>query len=259
MNYVQPQGANAPMPQQGYVPMPQQVNQPQQGYAPMPQQVQQAQVQQPQVQQQGTEFYGATIDPQTMAVVQQCYGASNTALNTTLSDSSTVAKSLYFGARDMFKTLYVNQISSQRGSKPTTPDYELASTVFEQTFGTVGQPRVDQMQLCLTMKTFAPNMLPDCVPGNRPHEAILNYILNQNWHSQNVRTNNGVSRNNSGNGNSTAAANPFNNNGGAQSKAAAAAGFVPQQQVGFMAQPQAMYNPQQTAQAVTGAMPNYGG
>ena len=43
------------------------------------------QVQQPQVRQtQGTEFYGATIDPQTMAVVQQCYGASNTALNTTL-------------------------------------------------------------------------------------------------------------------------------------------------------------------------------
>lgn len=261
MNYVQPQGASAPMPQQGYTPMPQpqQVNQPQQGYAPMPQQVQQAQVQQPQVQQQGTEFYGATIDPQTMAVVQQCYGASNTALNTTLSDSSTVAKSLYFGARDMFKTLYVNQISSQRGSKPTTPDYELASTVFEQTFGTVGQPRVDQMQLCLTMKTFAPNMLPDCVPGNRPHEAILNYILNQNWHSQNVRTNNGVSRNNSGNGNATAAANPFNNNGGAQSKAAAAAGFVPQQQVGFMAQPQAVYTPQQAAQTVMGAMPNYGG
>jgi len=121
MNYVQPQGANAPMPQQvnqpqqGYatMPQPQQVNQPQQGYAPMPQQVQQPQVQQPQVQQpQGTEFYGATIDPQTMAVVQQCYGASNTALNTTLNDTPTVAKSLYFGARDMFKTLYVNQISS---------------------------------------------------------------------------------------------------------------------------------------------------
>ena len=151
MNYVQPQNANAPMPQQ--------VNQPQQGYAPMPQpqQMNQPQVQQPQVQQsQGTEFYGATIDPQTMAVVQQCYGASNTALNTTLNDNSTVAKSLYFGARDMFKTLYVNQISSQRGSKPTTPDYELASNVFEQTFGTVGQPRVDQIQLCLTMKTFAP-------------------------------------------------------------------------------------------------------
>ena len=53
--------------------------------------------------------------------------------------------------------------------------------------------------------------------------------------------------------------NPFNNNGGAQSKAAAAAGFVPQQQVGFMAQPQAMYNPQQAAQTVMGAMPNYGG
>ncbi|MDJ0589326.1 MAG: hypothetical protein QNJ72_04915 [Pleurocapsa sp. MO_226.B13] len=267
MNYVQPQGASAPMPQQvnqpqqGYATMQQpQVNQPQQGYAPMPQQVQQPQIQQPQVQQpQGTEFYGATIDPQTMAVVQQCYGASNTALNTTLNDNSTVAKSLYFGARDMFKTLYVNQISSQRGSKPTTPDYELASNVFEQTFGTVGQPKVDQMQLCLTMKTFAPNMLPDCVPGNRPHEAILSYILNQNWHSQNVRTNNGVSRNNSGNGNATAAANPFNNNGGAQSKAAAAAGFVPQQQVGFMAQPQAMYNPQQAAQTVAGAMPSYGG
>ena len=263
MNYVQPQGVNAPMPQQvnqpqqGYVPMPQpqQVNQPQQGYAPMPQQVQQPQ---------GTEFYGATIDPQTMAVVQQCYGASNTALNTTLNDNSTVVKSLYFGARDMFKTLYVNQISSQRGSKPTTPDYELASNVFEQTFGTVGQPRVDQMQLCLTMKTFAPNMLPDCVPGNRPHEAILSYILNQNWHSQNVRTNNGASRssNGNGNGNSMNGANPFNNNGGAQSKAAAAAGFAPQQQVGFMAQPQqpqAMYNPQQAAQAVAGSMPNYGG
>ena len=105
MNYVQPQNANAPMPQQ--------VNQPQQGYAlmPQPQQVNQPQVQQPSVQQsQGTEFYGATIDPQTMAVVQQCYGASNTALNTTLNDNSTVAKSLYFGARDMFKTLYVNQI-----------------------------------------------------------------------------------------------------------------------------------------------------
>ena len=270
MNYVQPQGVNAPMPQQvnqpqqGYapVPQPQQVNQPQQGYAPMPQPMNQPQVQQPQIQQpQGTEFYGATIDPQTMAVVQQCYGASNTALNTTLNDNSTVFKSLYFGARDMFKTLYVNQISSQRGSKPTTPDYELASTVFEQTFGTVGQPKVDQMQLCLTMKTFAPNMLPDCVPGNRPHEAILNYILNQNWHSQNVRTNNGVSRNGNGNGNSNAmnGANPFNNNGGAQSKAAAAAGFVPQQQVGFMAQPQAAYNPQQAAQAVMGAMPNYGG
>ena len=253
MNYVQPQGVNAPMPQQ--------VNQPQQGYVPMPQQVNQPQVQQPQVQQpQGTEFYGATIDPQTMAVVQQCYGASNTALNTTLNDNSTVAKSLYFGARDMFKTLYVNQISSQRGSKPTTPDYELASNVFEQTFGTVGQPRVDQMQLCLTMKTFAPNMLPDCVPGNRPHEAILSYILNQNWHSQNVRTNNGVSRNGNGNSsNSMNGANPFNNSGGAQSKAAAAAGFVPQQQVGFTAQPQAMYNPQQAAQAVMGAMPNYGG
>ena len=158
-------------------------------------------------------------------------------------------------------TLYVNQISSQRGSKPTTPDYELASNVFEQTFGTVGQPRVDQIQLCLTMKTFAPNMLPDCVPGNRPHEAILSYILNQNWHSQNVRTNNGVSRNGNGNGNGSTmnGANPFNNNGGAQSKAAAAAGFNPQQQVGFISQPQAMYNPQQSAQAVMGAMPNYGG
>ena len=52
MNYVQPQGVNAPQPQQvnqpqqGYVPMPQpqQLNQPQQGYAPMPQQVNQPQV-----------------------------------------------------------------------------------------------------------------------------------------------------------------------------------------------------------------------
>jgi hypothetical protein len=259
MDYLQPQGASAPMPQQvnqpyqGYAPMPQPVNQSQQAYAAMPQQVNQPQ---------GTDFYGVTIDSQTMAVVQQCYSTGNSGLNTTLNDSSTVAKSLYFGARDMFKTLYANQISSQRGSKPTTPDYELASTVFEQTFGTVGQPRVDQMQLCLTMKTFAPNILPDCVAGNRPHEAILNYILNQNWHSQNVRTNNGVSRNSNGNGNGNPlnGTNPFSTNGGAQSKANAAAGFVPQQSVGFMAQPQAVvYTPQQSAQAVAGAMPNYGG
>ena len=166
---------------------------------------------------------------------------------------------IYANLISLSHTFFRSPISSQRGSKPTTPDYELASTVFEQTFGTVGQPRVDQMQLCLTMKTFAPNILPDCVPGNRPHEAILSYILNQNWHSQNVRTNNGVNRNSNGNGNVTSGVNPFNNNGGAQSKAAAAAGFVPQQQVGFMAQPQAMYNPQQSAQAVAGAMPNYAG
>ena len=279
MNYVQPQGTNAPMPQQvqpqqGYVP------QPQQGYAPQPQQGQ-PQVQQPQVQPQqpqSAEFYGATIDPQTMAVIQQCYGASNTALGTTLSDSSTVDKSLYFGARDMFKTLYVNQISSQRGSRPTTPDYELASNVFEQTFGTVGQPKVDRVQLCLTMKAFAPNLLPDCVSGNRPHEAIMSHILSQNWHSQNVRTNTNVSRNGNGNGDSSATntANPFSN-GGAQSKAAATAGFVPQPQVqqpqqSYAPQPQAQvqpqqgyapgqpaYSPQQTAQTVMGAMPNYAG
>lgn len=251
MNYVQPQGANAPIPQQ-----PQQVQQPQQGYAPMPQQVQQPgyapvppqQVQQPQ----GTDFYGATLNPQDMQAINQLYGNACQTLGVQVNDQATVEKSLYFGARDLFKTVYVNQVSSQRGESPKTPDYENAQTTFEQTFGTVGKLRATELQLCCSMKAFAPNLLPDLVDGPQPHSLIKEYILNHNWHSQNVRQNSGAisrSNNGNGNGNSNGNGNPFASAGGAQSKAAAAAGFVPQQPMG--------YAPQQAAQSVVGAMPTY--
>ena len=252
MNYVQPQGASAPMPQQ-----PQQVQQPQQGYAPMPEQVQQPgfapqqpqqvqQVQQPQ----GTGFYGATLNPQDMQAINQLYGNACQTLGVQVNDQATVEKSLYFGARDLFKTVYVNQVSSQRGESPKTPDYENAQTAFEQTFGTVGKLRATELQLCCSMKAFAPNLLPDLVDGPQPHSLIKGYILNHNWHSQNVRQNSGaISRSNNGNSNGNGNGNPFASAGGAQSKAAAAAGFVPQQPIG--------YAPQQAAQSVMGAMPTY--
>ena len=251
MNYVQPQGASAPMPQQ-----PQQVQQPQQGYAPMPQQVQQPgyalvppeQVQQPQ----GTGFYGATLNPQDMQAINQLYSNACQTLGVQVNDQATVEKSLYFGARDLFKTVYVNQVSSQRGESPKTPDYENAQTAFEQTFGSVGKLRATELQLCCSMKAFAPNLLPDLVDGPQPHSLIKEYILNHNWHSQNVRQNSGaISRSNNGNsnGNGNGNGNPFASAGGAQSKAAAAAGFVPQQPMG--------YAPQQAAQSVVGAMPTY--
>lgn len=251
MNYVQPQSASAPMPQQ-----PQQVQQPQQGYAPMPQQVQQPgyapvppeQVQQPQ----GTGFYGATLNPQDMQAINQLYGSACQTLGVQVNDQATVEKSLYFGARDLFKTVYVNQVSSQRGESPKTPDYENAQTAFEQTFGSVGKLRATELQLCCSMKAFAPNLLPDLVDGPQPHSLIKEYILNHNWHSQNVRQNSGaISRSNNGNsnGNGNGNGNPFASAGGAQSKAAAAAGFVPQQPMG--------YAPQQAAQSVVGAMPTY--
>lgn len=272
MNYpVQPQNVPAPMP-----------GQPQYAPAPAPAPAQQQQVQQyapgqqqpvQQQQTQSVEFYGAAISGQDLNLVGQLYNTVNNALSLQLSDSSTVYKSLYFGSRDLFKTVYVNQISSQRGSKPTTPDYELAQTVYENTFGSVAQPRVNEAQLCFAMKQIAPNMLPDLVPGNRPHAAILDHIIMLNWHSQNARTSSNVNRNGNGNGNGNggSATNGFpfapNNNGGAQSKAAAVAGFPPAQQQAYvpaaqpmqqpMQQPQMTYSPQNAAQNVMAAMPAY--
>ncbi len=269
MNYVQPQGASAPMPQQvqqpGYAPQqPQPQVQPQQqvqqpGYAPQqPQQVQQPQ---------GVDFFGATLNPQDMQVINQMYGTACQTLGMQVNDRATIEKGLYFGARDLFKTIYVNQASSQRGESPKTPDYEQAQAAFEQTFGTIGKLKVTELQLCCAMKAFAPDLLPDLTTGSQPHLPIRDYILNHNWHSQNVRQNSGgITRNNNGNGNVAAnGGNPFANPGGAQSKAAVAAGFAPQQ-VGFVPQAQPIqgqqpmaYTPQQTAQNVVGAMPSYGG
>jgi hypothetical protein len=253
MNYVQPQGAPAPMPQQ--------MQQPQQGYVaqqayapqgvPAPQQVQQSQG--------SINFYGTNLNPQDAQVINQMYGAACQTLGLQLSDQATIAKSLFFGARDLFKTIYVNQISSQRGESPKTPDYEQAQTCFEQTFGSVGKLKVSELQLCCVMKAVAPSLLPDLVNGSEPHALIKEYILEHNWMSQNVRQNSsGISRS-SGNGNGNTYANPFD--GGAQSKAAAAAGFVPQQQsVGFVPQQVTSYTqPQQVAQAVMQTMPGYGG
>ena len=247
MNYVQSQGVSAPMPQQ--MPQPQQGYVAQQAYAP--QQVQQSQG--------GINFYGANLNPQDAQVINQMYGTACQTLGLQLSDQATIAKSLFFGARDLFKTIYVNQISSQRGESPKTPDYEQAQTCFEQTFGSVGKLKVSELQLCCVMKAMAPGLLPDLVNAPEPHAPIKEYILEHNWMSQNVRQNSsGISRSN-GNGNGSTYANPFD--GGAQSKAAAAAGFVPQQQpVGFVPQQVTSYaQPQQTAQAVMGAMPTYGG
>lgn len=255
MNYVQSQGTTAPMPQQ--MPQSQQNYVTQQAYAPQqiqpPQQVQQSQG--------GINFYGVNLNPQDAQVINQMYGTACQTLGLQLSDQATIAKSLFFGARDLFKTIYVNQISSQRGESPKTPDYELAQTCFEQTFGSVGKLKVSELQLCCVMKAMAPSLLPDLVNDPEPHALIKEYILEHNWMSQNVRQNSsGISRSN-GNGNGNTYANPFD--GGAQSKAAAAvaAGFVPQQQpVGFVPQQVTSYaQPQQTAQAVMGAMPGYGG
>ncbi len=264
MNYVKPQNVPAPFPQQV-----QTQTQPQNMYAPQ-QNVQQ--VQQPgyapqtqQVQPQGVDFYGASISPQDMQAINQMYNVTCQTLGMQVNDQATVEKSLYFGARDLFKTIYVNQVSSQRGESPKTPDYEQAQNVYEQAFGTVGKLKVTELQLCCIMKAFAPNLLPDLSPGQQPHSPIKEYILNHNWHSQNVRQNSGgISRNNNsnGNGNVPTNGNPFGNPGGAQSKAAAAAGFAPQPQpIGFVPgqQVQPGYMPQQTAQAVAGAMPSYGG
>ena len=248
MNYVEPQNVPAPAP----IPQ-QQVQQP--GYAPQVQQVQP----------QGVDFYGASISTQDMQAISQMYNVTCQTLGMQVNDQATVEKSLYFGARDLFKTIYVNQVSSQRGESPKTPDYEQAQNVYEQAFGTVGKLKVTELQLCCIMKAFAPNLLPDLSPGQQPHSPIKEYILNHNWHSQNVRQNSGgISRNNNsnGNGNVPTNGNPFGNPGGAQSKAAAAAGFAPQPQpIGFVPgqQVQPGYMPQQTAQAVAGAMPSYGG
>lgn len=253
MNNIQSQSQPAPMPQQVQQPMsyiPQQVQQPM-NYAP--QQIQQP-APMPQAQGQNVNFYGVEISPQESQLLNQLYIGINSNLGIQLSESSTVFKSLYFGCRDMFKTLYVNQISNERGSRPTTPDYEKAQQVFEQVFGSVAQPKVNERTLCLTMKAFAPSMLPDPVPGERPHLTIMEYILDLNWHSQNVRQNsNNINRNN-GNGIDTnnANTNPYAV-GNAQSKAAAAVGFVPQQQV----QQPMSYAPQQAAQAVIAGMPAY--
>jgi hypothetical protein len=165
MNNIQPQSQPAPMPQQVQQPIgytPQQVQQPM-SYAP--QQIQQPA---PMPQAQNVNFYGVEISPQESQLINQLYIGINSNLGIQLSESSTVFKSLYFGCRDMFKTLYVNQISNERGSRPTTPDYEKAQQVFEQVFGSVAQPKVDERMLCLTMKAFAPSMLPDPVAGERP-------------------------------------------------------------------------------------------
>lgn len=275
MNNIQPQSQPAPMPQQVQQPIgytPQQVQQPM-SYAP--QQIQQP-APMPQAQGQNVNFYGVEISPQESQLINQLYIGINSNLGIQLSESSTVFKSLYFGCRDMFKTLYVNQISNERGSRPTTPDYEKAQQVFEQVFGSVAQPKVDERTLCLTMKAFAPSMLPDPVAGQRSHVTIMEYILDLNWHSQNVRQNsNTINRSNNGNGIDTnnANTNPYAV-GNAQSKAAA--GFVPQQQaqqpmgyapqqvqqpVGFVPQQQVQrptgYAPQQAAQAVMAGMPAY--
>lgn len=253
------------MPQGVAVPMPQQV-QGQQFQQVQPMQ-QPAQIQQPTGQPQSVNFPGGVISPQDGQVINQLCLAINNALGVQLNDRATVFKSLYFGFRDFFKTLYVNQISQERGSKPTTPDYEKAQQVFENIFGTVGQPKVSEAQLCLTMKAIAPDLLPNLTSGNKPHEAIMSHILTQNWHSQNVRQNSGSTRNiNSGNGYSNSV-NPFGN---AQSKAAAAAGIVngqvPAQPVNYAPNPQPIQpnnyapsngNAQQAAQAVMGAMPTY--
>ncbi len=249
MNNIQPQNQAAPMPQ---------MVQPNTGY------VSQTQVQQPtnyapQPQGSSINFYGVEIAQQESQLINQFYINTNNNLGIQLNDNHTVFKSLYFGCRDMFKTLYVNQISSERGSKPTTPDYEKAQQVFEQVFGTVAQPKVNERILCLTMKAFAPNMLPDPVPGERPHVEIMNYILDLNWHSQNVRQNsNGINRSN-GTNNINTLVNPYNANpyqtGNAQSKAAVAAGFAPQPQQ--VQQPGYTPMPQQVANGVIGTMPNY--
>ena len=232
MNYpIQPQNVPAPSPfqpaQQQLQPAQQQYTQPVQPPAPTQQQSQ------------GVEFYGAVISQQDMNLIGQLYNTANTSLGIQLSDASTVFKSLYFGSRDLFKTLYVNQISSERGSKPTTPDYEMAQSVFESTFGTIAEPKINEMQICLAMKAFAGNMLPDLMPNNsRPHV----------------------------------------NSGGAQSKASQVAGFpptntqayaptqpmqqpptAPGQPTGFVPQQQLNYTPQSAAQNVMQTMPTYAG
>ncbi|MEL6439133.1 MAG: hypothetical protein AAFQ80_07780, partial [Cyanobacteria bacterium J06621_8] len=207
--------------------------------------------------QQGTSFYGALITPQDLNLVNSIFQTVNGAIGFQLSDDQTVYKSAYFGARDLFKTVYVNQISAQNGARATTPDYELATRVFEDAFGTVAKPRVNLIQLCLTMKAFAPDLLPDCVPGNRPHQAILDRIIEQNWHSQNVRNNSGL-RNGNGSANQTNVNNPYPLANGSQSKASATApsGYVNPAMT--QQQPiQPVYNPQQTAQQVTTNMPSY--
>ena len=278
MNYpIQPQNVPAPSPfqpaQQQLQPAQQQYTQPVQPPAPTQQQSQ------------GVEFYGAVISQQDMNLIGQLYNTANTSLGIQLSDASTVFKSLYFGSRDLFKTLYVNQISSERGSKPTTPDYEKAQSVFESTFGTIAEPKINEMQICLAMKAFAGNMLPDLMPNNsRPHVKILDHIVMLNWHSQNARTNSNINRNNgNGNGNGNVTSNnPFtpnpNNSGGAQSKASQVAGFpptntqayaptqpmqqpptAPGQPTGFVPQQQLNYTPQSAAQNVMQTMPTYAG
>lgn len=243
-NYIQPQGAVAPMPQQV-----------------QPQQVQQVQPQQAQPQAQGINFYGGVITPQDGQLINQILIGINNSLGLQLNDQATVFKSLYFGARDMFKTLFVNQIAQQRGDKPSTPDYEKAQQVFEGIFGTVGQPKVNEQQLCLVMKAIAPSLLPNLNPNGLPHESIMHHILSLNWHSQNVRQNsNGTTRSSSGNNGSNPVAygsypNPF---GDAQSKAATAANIVNGQQPVQATPMQTVYtNPQQVAQAVMGSMPAY--
>lgn len=270
MNNIQPQNQTAPIPQQvqqptGYIPQ-QQVQQPT-GYAPQPANYA-SQLQS------NINFYGVEISQQESQLINQFYINTNNNLGIQLNDNHTVFKSLYFGCRDMFKTLYVNQISSERGSKPTTPDYEKAQQVFEQVFGTVAQPKVNERILCLTMKAFAPNMLPDPVSGERPHIEIMNYILDLNWHSQNVRQNsNGISRSNGNNTNTNTNVNPYGYNtqntyaGNNQSKAGMAAGLTPmsqqvQQPTGYVPQQQVQqptgYAPQQTANNIMAAMPTYG-
>ncbi|MEN9519489.1 MAG: hypothetical protein RLZZ381_2077 [Cyanobacteriota bacterium] len=243
-NYIQPQGVVAPMPQQV-----------------QPQQVQQVQPQQAQPQAQSINFYGGVITPQDGQLINQILIGINNSLGLQLNDQATVFKSLYFGARDMFKTLFVNQIAQQRGDKPSTPDYEKAQQVFEGIFGTVSQPKVNEQQLCLVMKAIAPSLLPNLNPNGIPHESIMHHILSLNWHSQNVRQNsNGTTRSSNSNNGSNPVAygsypNPFGDN---QSKAAAAANIVNSQQPVQPAPMQAVYtNPQQAAQAVMGSMPAY--
>ncbi|MEN9567898.1 MAG: hypothetical protein RLZZ69_3094, partial [Cyanobacteriota bacterium] len=157
-NYIQPQGVVAPMPQQV-----------------QPQQVQQVQPQQAQPQAQSINFYGGVITPQDGQLINQILIGINNSLGLQLNDQATVFKSLYFGARDIFKTLFVNQIAQQRGDKPSTPDYEKAQQVFEGIFGTVGQPKVNEQQLCLVMKAIAPSLLPNLNPNGIPHESIMHH------------------------------------------------------------------------------------
>lgn len=267
MNNIQPQGAAAPQPVYQQQAQPQQVQPMQQ--QPMQQPMQQQPMQQPQqVQQQPqqqAQFFGASISAQDSQVVNQLYGECLQGLGLQhLNDSASTYKSLYYGARELFKNTYVTQLSAQTGETAKSQDYTRAQDVFEATFGTISAPRCSEAQLCLAMKAFASRSLPDQDPSlAEPWSPIRDYLLDANWHSQNVRnalntalkTNGNGNGYTNGNGNGSAkqdAYNPY----AQQSKAAAAAGAAPAPQPVYQ-QPQANYAPQQTAQGLVNAMPTY--